>query len=273
MSTSSDTLVTVLDGPFRGTEAIAAGLLTPGLLRGPGYHRVFPDVYVPASLEPDLAVRSQAAYLWGRRYAGVLAGYSAAELLTAPRAPADAPAEIVLSRSHRYAPVGLVIRQDELADDEWRTSQHIDLTTPVRTAYDLARRGTLVEAVVALDAIAGRFGFAPAEILLTAERHPRARGTRRLPEVVSLAEPLAESPMESRLRLVLVLGGLPRPASQHRVRDGYGRVTATVDLAYPEELIAIEYEGEDHFTAERGPRDVYQSPERILTEINRALRG
>jgi very-short-patch-repair endonuclease len=223
----------------------------------------------------------------------VLSGYSAAVLLTADCAPADAPAEIILPRSHRCAPAGLVIRQDLLADDEWRTSRNTDLTTPVRTAYDLARRCPLVEAVVALDAVAGRFGFAPSEVLVMAERHPRARGTVRLPRVVGLSQPRAESAMETRLRMVLVLGGLPRPTVQHPVRDEHGRLLATVDMAYPDQMLAIEYEGADHFTARRGTRDayrytrlvdmgwrvyrytardVYENSERIVSEIDRALR-
>jgi hypothetical protein len=50
-----------LDGPFRGSEAIAAGLLTPGVLRGPRFRRLFPDIYIAAWREVDLAVRSMAA--------------------------------------------------------------------------------------------------------------------------------------------------------------------------------------------------------------------
>jgi very-short-patch-repair endonuclease len=52
--------------------------------------------------------------------------------------------------------------------------------------------------------------------------------------------------METRLRLTLVLGGLPRPVTQHRIYDHTGRFVARVDLAYPELRIAIEYDGENH---------------------------
>src|SRR4051794_30596004 len=58
---------------FRGTDAVAAGLVTKDLLRGRHYLRMFPDTYVrtPVCL-PDLALRSHAAYRYvaGR---GVLA--------------------------------------------------------------------------------------------------------------------------------------------------------------------------------------------------------
>ncbi|MCU1655152.1 MAG: hypothetical protein JWQ60_6301, partial [Pseudonocardia sp.] len=138
---------------FRGSEALAAGALTRAALRGPRYRRLLPDVYTPAALEPDLALRSRAAYVWaGNR--GVLTGYSAAEMLSAACAPAGAPAELALPGTHPKAPPGVLIRQVTLARDERRTYRGVELTTPVRTAYDLARRCSLAEAVVAVDALA-----------------------------------------------------------------------------------------------------------------------
>jgi hypothetical protein len=50
-----------LSVPFRGSTAVAAGVLTPGVLRGRRYRRLFPDVYAPALLEVDLALRARAA--------------------------------------------------------------------------------------------------------------------------------------------------------------------------------------------------------------------
>lgn len=283
----------VLDGPFRGSAALASRVLTEGVLRGPRFRRVFPDVYVPAELELNLTVRSRAAHLWldGR---GMLAGYSSAELFGAPCAPRDAPAEAVVPGLHLHPPPGLVLRKDVLREQEWCRYQGLALTTPLRTAYDLARRRELVEAVVALDALAARFRFAPAEVLTIADRHPGARRRRRLPEIVELADPRSSSPMESRLRLVLVRAGLPKPAVQHPVTDRVGRTVATVDLAYQAERIAIEYEGGEHFERERVIRDVYRytrlvdlgwrvyrytakqvywRPEQIVAEIDRARRA
>jgi hypothetical protein len=91
-----------LTRPFRGSAATTAGLLTPGQLRGPRFQRLFPDVYAPAHLEPNLALRSAAAAVLveGR---GVLAGYSASELLGASCGPADAPAEVLLLRRGRQS--------------------------------------------------------------------------------------------------------------------------------------------------------------------------
>lgn len=56
-----------------------------------------------------------------------------------------------------------------------------------------------------------------------------------------------DSPRETRCRRVLVAAGLPEPLVQHVIRVGGERI-ATVDLAYPQWRIAIEYEGEHHLT-------------------------
>jgi very-short-patch-repair endonuclease len=47
------------------------------------------------------------------------------------------------------------------------------------------------------------------------------------------------------LRLVIVAGGLPEPVVGHPVPVANGEVLHP-DLSYPELLIAIEYEGDEH---------------------------
>jgi hypothetical protein len=63
--------------PFRGTAAVAAGLVTPKTLRGPRFRRLFTGIYIRADAEVTCEVRSRAAHLLldGR---GVLGGFSAA---------------------------------------------------------------------------------------------------------------------------------------------------------------------------------------------------
>jgi len=283
----------MLEGAFRGTDAVAAGILTKGTLRGVRFRRLLPDVYAPRTLTPDLALRARAAHIW-LAGSGVLAGHAAGEVYRAGCAPRDCPVEVIIPGDRRRPPAGIVVRRDEIADDEHRTYDGVRLTTPVRTAYDLARRApSLVEAVVGIDALAGRFGFAISDVLGLARRHPGARGRRQLIEAVACAEPLAGSAMETRLRMVLVAAGLPRPTVQHTIVDERGRMLATVDLAYPGQRVAIEYEGAEHFEPLRAIRDarrytrivalgwrvyryvsadVYGSPDRIVGEISAALR-
>lgn len=188
------TLRRVIDGPFRGTEALAAGVLTAGQLRGPRFRRLFPDVYQPADLPLDLRRRSPAGYLLVRHHGGALAGYSAAVPLGADCAPAHAPVEVVLPGSVRRRP-GLSSIRADLPGDDLVEVAGCRVTTAARTAWDLARRLPLVEAVVAVDALAHRGSFGPPELLVRA--------------------------------------GLPRPVAQYRVVDEWGQVMARVDLAYP----------------------------------------
>ena len=50
-----------------------------------------------------------------------------------------------------------------------------------------------------------------AELRTYVAKHPKVKGIGRLWRVVDLAEPKTESAMETRLRMLIVLAGLPRP--------------------------------------------------------------
>lgn len=52
--------------------------------------------------------------------------------------------------------------------------------------------------------------------------------------------------METRLRLLMVLAGLPEPTVNLVLRDEYGEPTRQHDLAYEEQRLAIAYEGRQH---------------------------
>lgn len=276
---------------FRGSAAVAAGLVTKDVLRGPRFVRVFPDTYVAAGRDLGLALRSHAAYRYveGR---GVLSGFSAAEVLGASCGPRDAPAEVTVPGGSQRGHPGLRVHRDVLAPGEMRDVGTLRATTPLRTAYDLARRGTLVERVVAVDALARRHGFAPDLLLNFAVHFPRARGNDAIAEVLAFADRRSGSPMETRLRLLLEFAGLPRPQVQWVVQDERARRAVWLDLAYPEKMIGIEYEGQEHATPERVLRDVGRGtdlvdkgwrlyrytryeilgePEKIVAQISRAL--
>lgn len=223
-------------------------------LSAPDNSRLFPGVFVPAGLAADFAVRTRAAYLLVKGKGGVLAGYWAALLLGADCAPSNAPAEVLVPSDARGHP-GLRVRRDRLPESERTVVSGCRVTTAARTAWDLARRLPLVEAVVATDALARIGRFSPADLLARRSAEPGARGSRRLPEVVLLCDPRAESPMETRLRLTLVRGGLPRPEAQYRVRDAHGFTLARVDLAYPPARLALEYDGAGHLDRRRWSLD------------------
>ena len=73
-------------------------------------------------------------------------------------------------------------------------------------------------------------------------------GRARLRAALISIRPGTESPMESRLRLTIVAAGLPEPVIGHVIVDATGGFVATPDLAYIEEKVAIEYEGDIHRT-------------------------
>jgi very-short-patch-repair endonuclease len=71
-------------------------------------------------------------------------------------------------------------------------------------------------------------------------------GVARLLNVIDLADGAAESPMETRLRLLLISGGLPRPRLQVPLYDESDMFVARPDLYYPQARLAIEYDGATH---------------------------
>ena len=85
-----------------------------------------------------------------------------------------------------------------------------------------------------------------AELRAYVAGHSKATGIARLRRVVDLAEQQAESPMETRLRMLLVIAGLPKPEVQVSVHDDRGRFLGRPDLLYPRQRLAIEYDGGTH---------------------------
>src|SRR5882757_1736587 len=274
--------------PFRGSEAVAAGWLTQGALRGPRFQRLFQDIYLSADVPADLRARARAASLLVAWRGGVVAGWAASELLAAHCAPRDAPVDVLVDFNVR-AQSGLRVRRGAARPGELRERDGCPVTSFLRTAYDLGRWAELVDAVVAVDAMAARAGFAPAELLALRERSPRAWGSGRLDRVVELADPAAESAMETRLRLILVLGGLPAPRVQYPVVDG-GQPLGRVDLAYPDAAVGIEYDSDGHRETFRADRrrdvamaaagwtilrftsaDVFGTPSRTLGQVRSVL--
>ncbi|WDZ85327.1 hypothetical protein [Micromonospora cathayae] len=230
--------------PFRGSTAVADGLLTWTMLRGRAWQRLLPDVYVHrVGHQPD------DHRLWCEAVALVLptgaaiAGLSAAYLWGAGTLPPGAPVTVVLPRAARMRPHARVaVTRSVLSDDDIDVQAGLPVTTALRTAFDLARRPPRTEAVVAVDAMLHhRVVDLPALREYAAQRSGWP-GLPLLREVLSLVDPLAESPMETRLRLLLLDAGLPPPAAQYDVHDGAGRFVTRVDLAYPTRRVAIEYE-------------------------------
>jgi hypothetical protein len=69
--------------------------------------------------------------------------------------------------------------------------------------------------------------------------------------VLLLADAGAESPQETRTRLLLIAGGLPKPQSQIVVLHEWGAVLARIDMGWEEWRVGVEYDGAQHWTDSR----------------------
>lgn len=229
--------------PFIGSESVAAGALSPYMLRSK-FVALYPDVYVPRDDGVTAGERARAAWLWsGRR--GVVAGQSAAALHGAAWVDAGRPAELLWP--NRHPPRRIHTWSDRWADDETELIDGIRVTTPARTALDLACRYPLGRAVAAIDALARATQLKIADVELLADRYKGRRGVRRARTVLDLVDPGAESPRETWLRLLVIRHDFPRPQTQVPVYDGFGVLVAVFDLGWEDLKIALDYEGAHHW--------------------------
>jgi very-short-patch-repair endonuclease len=140
---------------------------------------------------------------------------------------------------------GLSARRCELTPDEVAKVRGLPATTLHRTLLDLCSWRPKVEALVAVD-MAFRAGLTDTVTLWSYSRSmPSRAGSARLRELARIGEP-AESPMETRLRWLLLQGDLPRPQVQADLRDDAGRFLGRADLLYPAARLVIEFDGGNH---------------------------
>lgn len=243
--------------PFRATTAIAAGHITPAVLRGAGWRRLLPDVYIH-----ETAYRPDDHHMWCRAVAltlpatACLGGWSAALLRGLDLLPADAKVWINVPLSTRLrARDHVLVKRTPLPPYDLVNEHDTPLATPMRTAFDLGRHLPRADALAALDAHCREL-VDPVRLAQYVADLWEWPGTRQLRELLPLIEPLAESPAESRVRLHLHDAGAPRPVAQYVVRSDAGTFLGRVDLAYPDQQIAIEYEGDHHRGTDQFRHDV-----------------
>lgn len=218
------------------------------------YEPVYPGVNAPSGIGLTASQRARAAWLWSRRNA-VVAGNSAAALLGAKWVDPTEPAELV--HHNRRPPPLIKVHTDALLDDEVTEVGGIAVTTAARAAFDIGRRAPRPRAVQRLDALANATDVKALDVEAVARQHPGARAVRRLRQLLPLLDGGAESPQETRTRLVLIDAGLPKPQTQIRVFDECGDFVARVDMGYEELRVGIEYDGPQHWTdPEQRGRDI-----------------
>jgi very-short-patch-repair endonuclease len=234
-------------GPFIGSEAVASGIVTPYALRS-RFVAIHPDVYLPTGTELTARSRAHAAWLWSRRR-GIVAGSSAAALHGAKWIDDRASAELLYA--YRRPPAGISTWSDLVAEDERALIAGLPLTTPARTALDLACRYPVVKAVAAIDALSRATGLKMVEVEMLAERYRGHRNIRRARRAMRLVDAGAESPRETWLRLLLIEAGYLRPQTQITVYGQYGERVGVLDMGWEDIKVGVEYEGDHHRTDRR----------------------
>lgn len=177
-----------------------------------------------------LGSRATASHETAARLWGVELVERGLDRVTAPR-----------QRGRALAP-GWVVRRHDLTGDEVVVLDGLRRTTPLRTALDLAQVLPFDEAVAAADSALRHRLVDRGELVatLSARRGRAAAGPRR---VAGAVDPCARSVLESLLRVLLLLGGLPAPLSQYVVRDRCGAFVARVDLCWPSVRLVVEADG------------------------------
>ncbi|MGA7055121.1 MAG: DUF559 domain-containing protein, partial [Mycobacterium sp.] len=173
----------------------------------------------------------------------------AAALLGAEWVDAQAPAELITYR--RRPPPLIITRNETLQIGEATMIDGIPVTSAARTIFDLGRRPGLVTAAIRIDALMRAAGITAEDVGPLIASHRGARGMKQLRRVLALVDAGAESPQETRTRLVLIRGGLPRPQTQIVVRNMWGAVVARIDMGWEEWLVGVEYDGAQHWTDPR----------------------
>jgi very-short-patch-repair endonuclease len=261
--------------PFSLEEARAAGL-TKRSLQGKTWRRLGTELYCWSGLPEDPWEILSAWQDWLPSDA-VFAGETAAWISGLDFKPIH-PVEIVVPphsgmRSRR----GLSVRRCKIPPSETLTIRGLRTTTLNRTIRDLSLRLPAVEVLIALD-MALHKGLS------------LVGNWRKLQVLAALAAP-AESPMETRLRWLLIQRGLPRPEVQVKLGDEKNPI-GRADLYYPSARLILEYDGGNHrdrlvednrrqnrllsagfrllrFTA----GDIYNEPDVVAALVRSALRA
>jgi len=203
--------------PFLRADGLGHGL-TDKVLRGPGYRQLFRGVLVSSSTPPTPVQRVRGALLLQH------------ELAWASHASA---ARV------KGAPIPTI------ADEHVSVEHGIRVSGDVPMFIELGGQLGLVDLVVVGDWLVRRRGVAPAQLVRACERS-RHKGARKALAAARFVRRAVDSPMETRLRMLLVLAGLPEPEINRTVRAVDGEAVRKYDLSYPAVRVAVEFDGRLH---------------------------
>ena len=217
--------------------------MSAGELRRRGVVRLFRSVYLSRSTAPTLLVRARGAMLIAPS-TGVISHQTAASLWGGV-VPATSDIHVTISRAQSFHAEGIRAHQSDRPREV--TVRHgLRMTTPEQTFVDLASRLDLVQLVVLGDALVRSKATTPQRLMRGADDwqgYHRALAQR----AAGLVRAGVDSPPESRLRMLILLAGIPEPTVNYIVHNPEtGEWVHRFELAYRELRLAIEYEGRQH---------------------------
>lgn len=157
------------------------------------------------------------------------------------------------------------IHAAQLAADEKTLWYGLPLTSPARTALDIARSHGVNAGVVALDAVLHERAATLEEIervLMRQRGWPYCRRARR---ALELCDGRSESVLETLVRIRLVTTGLPAPTPQAWIETPNGAYR--VDLLWPRERVVLEVDGLEKY---RGGWQTVVAEKRRQDDLERA---
>ena len=274
--------------PFTRKQGLAAGI-TPNRLRGPGFVRLHTGVFVAADVELTPLIRAEAAL---KTYADTaFASHATAARISGLPLPA-LPGEhvTVMAQKDRHRIAGVVCHCAPQA--EVRTVNGVRVSMIEQNFVELATLLSLVDLVVVGDYLVRKNpnGLARLQRYCAKATGPGAAAARRALTYVRTG---VDSPMETRLRMLIVLAGLPEPLVNQLVGEESELDFRKYDMCWPSIKLIVEYDGrqhverEDQWESDIGRRekidddgwrilvfiakDIYNTPGNTLNRIHRQL--
>lgn len=229
--------------PFTRAEAIRAGL-TDEELSSRQFQRLFHGLYVRSSVK--VGARELAAAALHVCPPGSYASHQTAAALWGAAIDEETSIHVSVpggcNRSERR---GVVAHR---ADKAVRPLRHrgLRLSSPTRVFLELAAsRTNLVELVTIADSLVKATRTTPEDLKAAAEAY-QGKGARLARRAAGYVRAGVDSPTESRLRMLIVLGRLGDPTPNVILRDEQGEWLRRLDMCFPEYKIVVEYDGRHH---------------------------
>lgn len=228
--------------PFSRADARAAGLPLSELL-GSRYRRIIYDSYVLASVPVTWRLRAESALRVSGP--GAYASHQTAAILWGGTVPVPRDVHVTVPAAvHRSRRQGVSAHEGDARPNP-TTFRGIALSAPAQTFIDLAPSLSLVDLVILGDSLV-KARRVSVDQLVEATAKWSGRAVSRARRAAGLVREGVDSPMETRLRLLLVFAGLPEPQVNFILRHPDGSWRMRYDLYYVGQRLLVEFDGRKH---------------------------